>query len=76
MVICMAYQFFSADKKKQQERSGLSRRWIWLTIILSAVYVIVAVVNACRYCIVSTIIMTFASATYVFIFFKFMRFKK
>lgn len=73
MVICMAYQFFAAERKSKQEESGLSRKWIWLTIVSTIVYGIMAIVNACRYCLVTSIIMAVASIVYIFIFFKFMR---
>ena len=73
MVICMAYQFFSVTGKKQ-EKSGLSRKWISFTIISTIIYGIVAIVNACRYCFETTLIMTIASIVYVIIFFKYMRF--
>lgn len=75
MVICMAYQFFSYDKKKQ-ERSGLSRKRISLTVISTAIYGVVAVINACRYCFVTAVLMAVASAIYVFLFFKFMKLKR
>lgn len=73
MVICMAYQFFSAERKSKQEESGLSRKWIWLTIVSTVLYGIIAIVNACRYCLVTSIIMAMVSVVYIFIFFKFMR---
>lgn len=73
LVICMAYQFFSADKGRQEERSGLSRKWIAGTIISTVVYGIVAVINTCLYGLPTTIVMAFASITYVWLFFKYMR---
>lgn len=76
MVICMAYQFFSVYDKKKQERPGLSRKWIGLTVILAAVYCMVAIINACRYCLATTILMAVVSAIYVFLFFKIMRLKR
>lgn len=76
MVICMAYQFFSVDEKIKQEASGLSRKWIWLTIISTVVYGIIAIINACRYCLVTSVIMAGASIAYVIIFFKFMKLSK
>lgn len=76
MVICMAYQFFSVYGKKQQDRSGLSRKWISLTVILTVIYGIIAVVNACRYCLATAIIMAVASVIYVIVFFKFMIHKR
>ncbi len=76
MVICMAYQFFSVYVKKKQERSGLSRRWIGLTVISTAGYCVVAIINACRYCLETTILMAVVSAVYVFLFFKFMKLKR
>lgn len=72
MVIGMAYQFFSVKKKKQQEKSGLSRKYIPLTIISSALYGVVAVVNACTYCLPTAAFMTVASVIYVFLFFQYM----
>lgn len=76
MVICMTYQFFSAERKSKQEESGLSRKWIWLTIVSTVLYGIIAIINACRYCLVTSIIMAMASIVYVFIFFNFMRRRK
>ena len=73
MVICMAYQFFSTKGKKKQEKSGLSKRWIWLTIISTVIYGIVAIINACRYCLTTSVIMAIVSVIYVILFFKFMR---
>lgn len=76
MIICMAYQYFAVYDKKKQERSGLSRKWIALTIISTATYGGIAIINACRYCMVTTIIMALASIAYVILFFKFMKVKK
>lgn len=76
MVICMAYQFFAVYDKKQQERSGLSRKWIALTVLSTIMYGVVALINACRYCLLTTIIMTAVSIAYVVIFFKFMKLKR
>lgn len=73
MVICMAYQFFSVEGKIKQEKSGLSRRWIWLTIVSTVIYGIIAIINACRYCLITTIIMAAASVAYVIMFFKIMK---
>lgn len=72
MVIAMAYQYFSSKKKKQQEKSGLSRKYIWLTIISTLVFGVMAVINACRYCLLTVVFMTVLSVIYVFLFFKFM----
>ena len=76
LIICMAYQYFSVYNKKRQEKSGLSRKWISLTILSTIVYGAVAIINACRYCLVTTIIMAIASTIYVILFFKFMKTKK
>lgn len=76
LVICMVYQFFSVNSKKKQEKSGLSRRWIPLTILSTVIYAVVAIVNACRYCVLTTVIMTGASVVYVFLFFKYMKLKR
>lgn len=76
LIICMAYQYFSIYDKKQQEKSGLSRKWISLTIISTIVYGVIAIVNACRYCLLTAIIMAIASIIYVILFFKFMKIKK
>lgn len=38
MVICMAYKFFTTDENKQELDSGLSRKWIWLTILATIIY--------------------------------------
>lgn len=75
MIICMAYQFFSVNNTKKQEQSGLSRRWISLSILSTVIYGIIAIINACRYNLLTTVIMSLASVSYVFIFFKFMRAK-
>ncbi len=60
----MAYQYFSVSLKKQQEKSGLSGKWIPLTILSAIVYGVSAIINACRYCLVTTIIMAIASTVY------------
>lgn len=75
MIICMAYQFFSVSNTKKQEASGLSRKWIGLTILSTIMYGIIAIVNVCRYNLLTTIIMTLASIVYIILFFKFMRAK-
>ena len=75
MIICMAYQFFSVNNTKKQEESGLSRKWISLSILSTIIYGIIAIVNACRYTLLTTIIMTVASIIYIILFFKFMRAK-
>ena len=69
MIICMAYQYFAVYDSRQQELSGLSRKWIALTIISTVVY-------ACRYCLGTTIAMTIVSIVYVILFFKFMKLKR
>lgn len=76
IVICMAYQFFAVNGKKKQEKSGLSRKWIALTLISTGVYGGVAIINACRYCLVTAIIMTIVSIVYVIMFFKFMKLRR
>ncbi len=68
--------YISVYNKKRQEKSGLSRKWISLTILSTIVYGAVAIINACRYCLVTTIIMAIASTIYVILFFKFMKTKK
>lgn len=73
LILCMAYQFFSADGKSDPEKSGLSRKWIALTIISTIVYGVIGIVNACRYCFVSTVIMAVASVAYIVLFFKYMK---
>lgn len=76
MIICMAYQFFSAEGKTKQEESGLSRKWIWLTIVSTVIYGMIAVINACRYCLFTSVVMAVASVGYIFIFFKYMRIRR
>lgn len=76
MVICMAYQFFSVYDKKKQERSGLSRKWIPVTVLSTVLYCAVAIVNACRYCLFTAGLMAVVSAVYVFLFFKYMKLKR
>lgn len=73
MIICMLYQFFSEKNIKKQEKSGLSRKGIALTIISTCAYAVMEVVNACRYNIGTTIITTIFSVTYVVLFFRYMR---
>lgn len=75
MVICMAYQFFFTDKISKQKESGLSRKWIWLTLISTVMYGIISIINSCRYCLTTSVIMFVASVAYVYIFFRFMRSK-
>ena len=43
---------------------------------LGAGYCVVAIINACRYCLETTILMAVVSAVYVFLFFKFMKLKR
>ncbi len=76
MIICMAYQYFAVYDSRQQELSGLSRKWIALTIISTVVYGVIAIINACRYCIGTTIAMKIVSIVYVILFFKFMKLKR
>ncbi len=76
MVICMAYQYFSVNGRKQQERSGLSRRWIPLTIIATVAYGVVAIINACVYCLFTSCLMAAVSLAYVILFFTVMKLKR
>ncbi len=76
MVICMAYKFFTTDENKQELDSGLSRKWIWLTILATIIYGMCAVINASRYCLITSVIMAAASLAYIILFFKVMRKKK
>lgn len=76
MIICMAYQYFAVYDSKRQERSGLSRKWIALTVISTAIYGVFALINACRYCLVTSIMMTIISIIYVILFFGFMKLKR
>lgn len=76
MVICMAYKFFTTDENKQELDSGLSRKWIWLTILATIIYGVCAVINASRYCLITAVIMAVASLSYVILFFKIMRKKE
>lgn len=69
----MAHQYFSVSNTKKQEESGLSRKWIGYSILTTVIYGIIAVVNACRYNLITTTIMTVASVVYIILFFKFMR---
>lgn len=73
MIICMAYQFFTSADKKQETESGLARRYIALTIISTCVYGGVAIMNACRYCMVTTVIMAIVSSAYIVLFFKYIK---
>lgn len=75
-IISMAYQFFAVYDKRRQERSGLSRKWIALTIISTVVYGVIAIINACRYCLITAMIIAIASVTYVILFFRFMKIKR
>lgn len=76
MVICMAYKFFTTDENKQELDSGLSRKWIWLTILATIIYGMCAVINASRYCLITSVIMAAASLAYIILFFKVMRKKE
>ncbi|MFG6328039.1 MAG: hypothetical protein K1W06_00970, partial [Lachnospiraceae bacterium] len=76
MIICMAYQYFAVYDNKQQEKSGLSRKWIALTIISTAIYGGIAIINACRYCLATSFIMAVVSIIYVILFFKFMKIRR
>lgn len=67
---------FSTDIKSKQEESGLSRKWMWLTILSTVIYGIVAIINASRYCLVTTVIMSVVSLGYICLFFKYMRVRK
>lgn len=73
LVMGMAYLFFSADTKRKRVNSGLSPDFIAYTIILSVFYACVAIVNACRFCVFTTILMAIYSIVYVFAFYKYMR---
>ncbi|MDO5541579.1 MAG: hypothetical protein Q4F83_16190 [Eubacteriales bacterium] len=76
IVVAMLYQFFSVGKGKNlgvKQQSGLSNRYVPLTIISTIIYGIVAVVNASRFNLATTIIMTFVSVIYVILFFVFMK---
>lgn len=73
MVIALSYKFFSEENRAKRKESGLSPRYISLTLISTVVYGVVAVINACRYGSVSIVIMTVMSITYVILFFKYMR---
>lgn len=73
MVICMAYKYFTVPANKQEIDSGLSRKWIWLTIMATVIYGMFSVANASRYCLATSVIMAIASVIYVVLFFKVMR---
>lgn len=73
MVICMAYQFFSGNNSKRQEKSGLSRKWISLSIMSTIFYGIMSVVNTCIYNLITTILMSICSFIYIILYFAFMR---
>lgn len=70
------YKFFTTDENKQELDSGLSRKWIWLTILATIIYGVCAVINASRYCLITAVIMAVASLSYVILFFKIMRKKE
>lgn len=72
----MAYKFFTTDENKQELDSGLSRKWIWLTILATIIYGMCAVINASRYCLITSVIMAAASLAYIILFFKVMRKKE
>ena len=75
MVIVMSYQFFSTKKKKQEEKSGLSRRYIPVTIIASILYCVLFVVNICRYNLCTCVVLLVSSVVYVYLFWTKMRAK-
>lgn len=74
MIICMAYRFFSERRKKREKVSGLSQKWISLTIISTILYGVASVINACIYNYLTSILLMVISITYVFLFFKTMRY--
>lgn len=73
VVLVMMYQYFSAENKKAREKSKLSRKYIRVTVISTVLYVIIAIVNACKYNCSTKIAMTLASISYIFIFIKYMK---
>lgn len=73
MVIGMAYQFFAHTEIEEKIKSGLDPKWMWLTIVSTIGYGTIAIINACRFCLLTSILMFFASVGYVFVFFKYMR---
>lgn len=75
MVICMSYRFFSEKRKKRERVSGLSEKWIALTVISTILYGVVALINTCIYNYLTSILLMLVSITYVKLFFKVMRYK-
>lgn len=73
IVLTMLYQYFSIRKRQHEEYSGLARNFIPMTIIITIIYGIVAIINACRFNIITSIIMAVISIIYVTLFFTKMR---
>lgn len=73
MVICMTYYYFSAKGGRREEKSGLAREYMPITIIASIVYSVFYIINACRYCEETTIILLVVSVVYVVLYFMYMR---
>lgn len=67
MTACMMYQFFSDSKTKQNSR--LSRKWISMTVIATIFYILFAVINACRFCLFTSILMSISSIGFIVLFF-------
>lgn len=73
MVIMLSYQYFSLDNITKRKKIGLSPEYIALTIIVTIIYGIIAIINVCRYNSVTIVLMFIASIVYVILFFTFMR---
>lgn len=73
MVITLSYQFFSVESNGKRKGIGLSREHISVTIISTCIYGCIALINVCRYCSLTTILMFITSIVYVLLFFRVMR---
>lgn len=72
LVVAFLYQFLSRKNTDRRKGAILSPDFIPYTIISTVAYSLVAVINACRYCLPTIIMMLIASCVYVILFFGFM----
>lgn len=75
MISCMIYQFFSEENYGKREKSGLSRKNMWITITGTITYSVITLINVVRYNMCTSIICLVFSVLYVLLFFKYMRSK-
>lgn len=73
MLVVDLYQFFAADTGKEEELSGLSKVNIPITVILTVLFGILAVVNTCINNTVTLITQAVYSVIFIISFFRIMR---